>query len=173
MRPGDHRGEGETVTESDMPLILVRGFGGVGVGDEQANAYQGFNNGTVYPGRRGENFIYEGFVLRALKSPAYPHHDATNVVGYYAKDVVGEPSPGEWYSDLVDGAIVVAPGMARQILKEGVGGTVWIYRYYDLQPREIQRCLATTGTTRPATRRGRHQRTPRAELRGLRARPGW
>ena len=31
-------------------------------------AYQGFNDGTVYPGKRGENYIYEGLVLRLLKS---------------------------------------------------------------------------------------------------------
>src|SRR5688500_4080442 len=65
------------------PLILVRGFGGPDITAEQANAYQGFNDGTVYPRKRGENFIYEGFVLRALKSRVYHYDDATNIIGYY------------------------------------------------------------------------------------------
>ena len=73
------------------PLILVRGFGGLDIGAEQANAYQGFNEGTVYPGRRGDNYIYEGFLLRAMKSTDYPYTDATNVVGYYSSPVT---SPG-------------------------------------------------------------------------------
>lgn len=55
------------------PLILVRGFGGPDISQEQASPYQGFNDGTVYPGRRGDNYIYEGFVLRALKSQLYPY----------------------------------------------------------------------------------------------------
>lgn len=32
------------------PLILVRGFGGPDISQEQASPYQGFNDGTVYPG---------------------------------------------------------------------------------------------------------------------------
>jgi hypothetical protein len=32
-----------------LPLILIRGFGGLGVSDEKRIAYQGFNDGTVYP----------------------------------------------------------------------------------------------------------------------------
>jgi len=67
------------------PLILVRGFGGPDVSGEQGSPYQGFNDGTVYPGKRGENYIYEGLLLRALKSTTYTYRDATNVIGYYAK----------------------------------------------------------------------------------------
>lgn len=43
-----------------LPLVLIRGFGGLGVSDEKRIAYQGFNDGTVYPEKRGENYIYEG-----------------------------------------------------------------------------------------------------------------
>ena len=50
------------------PLILIRGFGGPDISGEQRSAYQGYNDGTVYPGRRGDNYIYEGFLLRAMKS---------------------------------------------------------------------------------------------------------
>ena len=69
-----------------LPLILIRGFGGLDVEDEKRVAYQGFNDGTVYPQKRGENYIYEGLILRFLKS-SWRYQDATNVVGYYGKAV--------------------------------------------------------------------------------------
>src|SRR5207244_4161786 len=65
-----------------LPVILVRGFGGLGVEDEKRIAYQGFNDGTVYPQKRGENYIYEGLILRFMKS-VWQYQDATNVIGYY------------------------------------------------------------------------------------------
>jgi len=73
-------------TRRALPLILIRGFGGVGVEDEKRIAYQGFNDGTVYPQKRGENYIYEGLILRFMKSD-WQYQDATNVVGYYSKAV--------------------------------------------------------------------------------------
>ena len=36
-------------TRVEQPIILIRGFGGLGVEDEKKIAYQGFNDGTVYP----------------------------------------------------------------------------------------------------------------------------
>jgi hypothetical protein len=66
-----------------LPLILIRGFGGLDVEDEKRIAYQGFNDGTVYPQKRGESYIYEGLILRFLKS-SWRYQDATNVIGYYA-----------------------------------------------------------------------------------------
>lgn len=69
------------------PLVLIRGFGGADISGEQRSAYQGYNDGTVYLGKRGENYIYEGFLLRAMKSDRYRYTDATNVVGYYAEEV--------------------------------------------------------------------------------------
>ncbi|MDX3638383.1 hypothetical protein [Streptomyces sp. MB09-02B] len=125
---------------SPRPLILIRGFGGPGVSDERRDAYQGFNNGTVYGKRYGENFIYEGFVLRALKSTLHPYRDATNVVGYYEEEQ--EPRPGErdgWPEHLLTGTMVVDVPMAREVLGQGARGTLWIYRYYDLLPRKIDR----------------------------------
>ena len=65
-----------------LPLVLIRGFGGLGVSDEKRIAYQGFNDGTVYPEKRGENYIYEGLILRLLKSD-WEYKDATNVIAYY------------------------------------------------------------------------------------------
>src|ERR687898_3287286 len=76
-------------TRKTLPIVLIRGFGGLGVEDEKRIAYQGFNDGTVYPQKRGENYIYEGLVLRYLKSN-WRYHDATNVVGYYSRPVVDE-----------------------------------------------------------------------------------
>ena len=122
------------------PLVLVRGFGGLDVSGEQGNAYQGFNEGTVYPSRRGENFIYEGMVLRALKSDRYRYSDATNVVGYYASSVTSPP--GELYgydADDASGTVVIDPQTAKRVLQEGAAGTIWIYRYYDLIPRSLAR----------------------------------
>ena len=77
---------GSVPTRRALPLILIRGFGGIGVEDEKRVTYQGFNDGTVYPGKRGENYIYEGLILRFMKSN-WQYQDATNVVGYYSKTV--------------------------------------------------------------------------------------
>ena len=121
------------------PLVLVRGFGGPDIGDEQASGYQGFNEGTVYPGRRGENYIYEGFVLRAMKSSLYRYRDATNVVGYYAEDVDAPPDPQNYADDLIKGSVVLDPSVARRVVDEDVAGTLWVYRYYDLKPRAVSR----------------------------------
>ena len=63
-------------------MILIRGFGGLGVEDEKKVPYQGFNDGTVYPRKRGANYIYEGMILRFMKSH-WQFQDATNVIGYY------------------------------------------------------------------------------------------
>ena len=54
--------------------------------DEKKVAYQGFNDGTVYPRKSGENYIYEGLILRFMKS-RWTYNDATNVVGYYNSPV--------------------------------------------------------------------------------------
>ena len=70
-----------------LPLILIRGFGGLGIEDEKRIAYQGFNDGTVYPNKRGDNYIYEGMILKFMKS-AWQYQDATNVVGYFPTPVV-------------------------------------------------------------------------------------
>src|SRR6266496_3751320 len=72
---------------SPLPLLLIRGFGGLGVDEEKKMPYQGFNDGTVYPRKRGPNYIYEGMILRFIKSD-WEYHDATNVIGYYGKPVV-------------------------------------------------------------------------------------
>ena len=121
------------------PLVLVRGFGGPDVSDEQRSPYQGFNDGSVYPNRRGENYIYEGFVLRALKSETFPYRDATNVVGFYAEDIPSPIDPLDLDDDDVRGSVVLDPQIEQRVLDAGVAGTIWVYRYYDLRPRALER----------------------------------
>jgi hypothetical protein len=133
-------------TRRPLPLILIRGFGGFDVEDEKRIAYQGFNDGTVYPQKRGENYIYEGFVLRFLKS-SWRYRDATNVVGYYASEVGEEPSvpiPDElsfvdrncFFGDKV----VIDPAMALHLVRapEDPCRTLWVFRYYDLDDRKFE-----------------------------------
>jgi hypothetical protein len=121
------------------PMILIRGFGGPDVTDEQRSPYQGYGDGTVYPGKRGENYIYEGFLVRALKSDRYPYTDATNVVGYYADEVAALDDSDDWEPDAISGTIVIDPPTARRVLRHGSAGTMWVYRYYDLTPRQMRR----------------------------------
>jgi pimeloyl-ACP methyl ester carboxylesterase len=121
------------------PMILIRGFGGPDVSGVQGSPYQGYNDGTVYPGKRGENYIYEGFLLRALKSDRYPYSDATNVVGYYAQDVAPPDALDDWEAGDVSGTIVIDPAIARRVLERGTAGTIWVYRFYDLTPRALKR----------------------------------
>ena len=130
-------------TRRALPLILVRGFGGVGVEDEKRIAYQGFNDGTVYPHKRGENYIYEGLILRFMKSD-WQYQDATNVVGYYAKAVDDpiaaappELKPLEHY--FAGDRIVIDMGMALNLLRSPADPcrTLWVFRYYDLDDRKF------------------------------------
>ena len=137
-------------TRVALPLILIRGFGGLGVEDEKRIAYQGFNDGTVYPGKRGENYIYEGLILRFMKSQ-WGYQDATNVVGYYATKVDQKPSIPEELKDDLDPSffygskVVIDPAMALHLLREtdASRGTLWVFRYYDLGDRKFE----TYGTT--------------------------
>jgi pimeloyl-ACP methyl ester carboxylesterase len=144
------------LTRRPLPLILIRGFGGLGVEDEKRIAYQGFNDGTVYPRKRGENYIYEGLILRLMKS-GWSYEDATNVVGYYGKPAVQPPEdiPDElrhldldFFSapigDTEEDAdskykVVIDPAMALHLLRTArdVRKTLWVFRYYDLDDRSF------------------------------------
>jgi pimeloyl-ACP methyl ester carboxylesterase len=131
-------------TRKPQPMILIRGFGGLNVDDEKKATYQGFNDGTVYPQKRGENYIYEGFVLRFLKS-SWQYQDATNVVGYYASNVgkVQPPIPDELkgldMGFFIDSKLVIDPAMALHLLRhvQDPDRTLWIFRYYDLNDRNM------------------------------------
>jgi hypothetical protein len=139
-------------TRKTLPIILIRGFGGLGVEDEKRIAYQGFNDGTVYPQKRGENYIYEGLVLRFLKSH-WRYQDATNVVGYYPSDVTVESvlprgiprellKPFEALREqkfFHGGQVIIDPGMALELLKAPGDplSSLWVFRYYDLNDRRF------------------------------------
>jgi hypothetical protein len=128
-------------TTEHVPLILIRGFGGLTVEDERQAAYQGFNDGAVYPHKRGENYIYEGLVLRYLKSN-WRYHDATNVVGYYGRPVADEGELPEALKRLDPGyfsghRVVIDPATALNLIvtPEDPRRSLWIFRYYDLEAR--------------------------------------
>src|SRR6266850_691615 len=131
-------------TRLALPLILIRGFGGLGVEDEKRIAYQGFNDGTVYPGKRGENYIYEGLILRFMKSH-WEYQDATNVVGYYGEEIQQKPDIPEELKEFdptffSGSKVVIDPAMALRLLREtrGPRSTLWVFRYYDLNDREFE-----------------------------------
>lgn len=128
-------------TRLPLPIILIRGFGGFGVEDEKRIAYQGFNDGTVYPQKRGENYIYEGLVLRFMKS-RWQYRDATNVVGYYGapiqeREKIPEPLAGLDPTFFSGDKIVIDPGMALALVnaEQTPLQTLWVFRYYDLSDR--------------------------------------
>lgn len=132
------------VTRRALPLILIRGFGGVGVEDEKRIAYQGFNDGSVYPQKRGENYIYEGLILRFMKSD-WQYQDATNVVGYYSNSV-NDPNlklPTELNgldkTYFTGDRVVIDPAMARNMVRSTGDPckTLWVFRYYDLDDRRF------------------------------------
>ena len=135
------------MSNNKLPIILVRGFGFFNVEDEKQVPYQGFNDGTVYHQRVGENYIYEGMILRFLKDCQYL--DATNVVGYYAQK--RDLTAGRQLSDRVQGLepfmkdhpVVVDPEMAARFLDpkrtpEERQRSLWVFRYYDLDTRTFE-----------------------------------
>jgi hypothetical protein len=136
---------GSVPTRRALPLILIRGFGGIGVEDDKRVTYQGFNDGTVYPGKRGENYIYEGLILRFMKSN-WQYQDATNVVGYYSKTI--EVSTDKVPAPLKDfdkgyftgDRIVVDAAMALNLVQSAAEPctTLWVFRYYDLDDRKFE-----------------------------------
>jgi hypothetical protein len=142
-------------SRAPLPLILVRGFGGLGVEEERRIAYQGFNDGTVYPHKRGENYIYEGMVLRFMKS-AWQYQDATNVVGYFGTPIAepvsiperlrdlpaqffhapaGSDEPGSIYKVVVDAGMALT--IRDQQRTRDAHRTLWVFRYYDLNERNF------------------------------------
>jgi pimeloyl-ACP methyl ester carboxylesterase len=143
-------------TRRSLPLILIRGFGGLDVSDEKKDTYQRFNVGTVYPQKQGENYIYEGLILRFIKSN-WKYQDATNVVGYYGKPYSYEPLMPEKLKhstdkDIVEkfmrlkdlgyfsgNKVIIDPGMALHLLEtmNDPLHTLWVFRYYDLDDRKF------------------------------------
>jgi pimeloyl-ACP methyl ester carboxylesterase len=132
-----------TATRQPQPLILIRGFGGFDTDKERSVAYQGFNDGTVYPHKRGENYIYEGMILRLIKS-FWQYQDATNVVGYYAQPINAPAVIPEELKHLDPGffsgeKVVIDPAMALYLMRtaKDLRRTFWVFRYYDLADRNF------------------------------------
>jgi len=115
--PGHH----SNPTRRPQPLILVRGFGGISPDGEKKLAYQGFEQGSVYHHKKGENYIYEGLVLRFLKSN-WRYQDATNVVGYYSKEINNDltlPRKLEYLEKMLnDGSML--PEKLQKLVDKGV-----------------------------------------------------
>jgi pimeloyl-ACP methyl ester carboxylesterase len=126
-------------TRQELPLILIRGFGGLDVADERKLTYYGFNDGTVYPQKQGENYIYEGMILRLMKSK-WRYQDATNIIGFYDKPAALRDID-EGLAKLPEGffsgdKIVVDPAMALAFKQNpDPARTLWVFRYYDLDDR--------------------------------------
>ncbi|NEQ79754.1 MAG: hypothetical protein F6K26_05665 [Moorea sp. SIO2I5] len=78
-------------TRTPLPIILIRGFGGLNIEEEQRLTYQGFNQGSVYEHKKGTNEIYEGLILSFLKSD-WQYQDATNVVTFSSREIEDEPA---------------------------------------------------------------------------------
>ena len=130
-------------TIAHVPLILIRGFGGFNTEDERQVAHQGYNEGTVYPQKRGENYIYEGLILRYLKSH-WRYHDATNVVGYYSNPVAGPDSLPEALKSLdpgyFAGRVIIDAGTALDLVesRDDPRKSLWVFRYYDFNDRSLK-----------------------------------
>ena len=135
-------GDWSAPTRRHLPLILIRGFGGLDVEDEKALAYQGFNLGSVYPQKRGENYIYEGLILRLVKQERR-YHDATNVVQFFRSplELKHETIPKELEpldpGFFTGNKVVIDPAMALRLLRSADDPhcSIWVFRYYDLDDR--------------------------------------
>ena len=173
-----------------LPLILIRGFGGLGIEDEKRIAYQGFNDGTVYPNKRGDNYIYEGMILKFMKS-AWQYQDATNVVGYFPTPVVDAAARPADLSDLPDDFFFQPAGLGRvgsaalqgrhrpgdgahrprQAKTRDPHRTLWVFRYYDLNDRSFRALRRRAGAAdrlHPGTGRpsapARRARSPKVNI---------
>lgn len=131
-------------TRRPLPIVLVRGFGGTDTTDERKMTYQGFNDGSVYPQKRGENYIYEGLILRFMKSN-WRYQDTTNVIGYYANTLSAPPlipaALEKFDRSFFQGKIIIDPAMALRLLQSNDDPchSLWVFRYYDLCDREFSK----------------------------------
>ena len=125
-----------------FPIILIRGFGGLNTEDERSLVYQGFEQGSVYPHKQGENYIYEGMILRFLKSK-WQYQDATNVLGYYNSEIKTEPIIPDELKKLPENffgndQLVLNPQMALNLLSyNDPCRSLWVFRYYDFEKRKF------------------------------------
>ena len=121
------------------PVILVRGFDPLG--DVSGTTYYGFNDGTVYPHKLGDDYIYEGMLLKFLKTRfryssvgadgritiggTQSYQDATNVLRYQPynpPDPDGENSPCD--PRCLDALRALLPGQTDAALQSWLRGPV-------------------------------------------------
>ncbi len=158
----------QAISRELLPIVLIRGFGGIDVQEEIADTHQGFNRGTVYPHKKGENYIYPGMTLQFLRS-GYGYTDATNVVGFYperARPIGSDDVAQEYADDILSqidaarlpqvenakgkvadwqakgyfgGRVVLDARVALQLLtRQHPERSLWVYRYYDLDDRRMK-----------------------------------
>jgi len=134
-------------TLAPLPTILIRGFGGLDTSEEKKSTYYGFNDGTVYPQKQGENYIYEGLILRFMKSD-WKYQDATNIVSYYSKEMQLKRNslpddrlkPFDEMGFFNGHKLVIDPAMALKLIKseDDPRHTIWVFRYYDFDDRDFE-----------------------------------
>lgn len=143
-----------------LPIILVRGFDLLG--GSAADPFHGWNEGTVNPHKLGDNYIYEGMVVRFLKTElklpqdqgSTTYLDATNALNYAAstRQQTGiDPNrlarlktdfghlPESTLTEWLTGRIWVDETIAKQY--KGKHNTFWVFRYYDFAGAAAKRSL--------------------------------
>lgn len=141
-----------------LPVILVRGFDPLATSPE--TTYYGFNDGTTYPHKLGEDYIYEGMLLKFLKtrfrkrgtSEVFTYEDATNAIRYQPYDtpntepavpalqelqrlVLGGKAPSPEQVSWLTGPVQLQPRVAARFRNQP--RSIWVYRYYDFKTREL------------------------------------
>lgn len=154
--------QGTLPTNQFLPILLVRGFDPLAQSPQ--STYYGFNDGTVYPHKLGDDYIYEGMLLKFLKtrfkSPGQPperttsYQDATNAIRYVPyreegavdaadaenvralQELLGTdaPLPPEQMAWLI-GPAILDPHVAMRF--KDIPHTLWVYRYYDFKYRDV------------------------------------
>jgi hypothetical protein len=106
----------------------------------EADRLPGLQRRHRLPEKRGENYIYEGLILRLLKSD-WEYKDATNVIAYYGSEQRDQELPQdlEALQRFFAERLVLDDGVRRSIERttSRVRNTVWVFRYYDLDDRRF------------------------------------
>jgi pimeloyl-ACP methyl ester carboxylesterase len=115
------------------PVLLVRGFDPLG--DIAESTYYGFNDGTVYPHKFGEDYIYEGMILKFLKSEFVRRKTDGSLESTYYQDATNVLRYSPFRDNNEDACVTKDEGVAARF--EGKANTIWVYRYYDFLNRDV------------------------------------
>jgi pimeloyl-ACP methyl ester carboxylesterase len=154
-------------TQDFLPIVLVRGFDPLATSDQ--TTYYGWNDGTVYPHKKGENFIYEGMLVKFLKTTLLDpkdqqrkvvYKDATNAICYTAfkesfapvdathpsakklLDTLKKRDPAKESLNVVElGWLSGASALDPGVARAfvDVPESLWVYRFYDFKNRDLRR----------------------------------